>query len=69
MNQYRIYDIVAENDNGEEYHVDNEFMLYFDEHDNSTAMQRQEFVGIMFDTVVSVSGLNVCSFSSQPVNH
>jgi|LakMenEpi03Aug12_release.lakeMendotaPanAssembly.Ray.scaffolds.fasta_scaffold81454_10 hypothetical protein len=67
MNTHRFYDILVENDNGDEIAVDREFLLELPEHDMSTAVERQEFLGIMFDTVVAASGLNVCSFKSEPV--
>lgn len=67
MNTHRFFDIVVENENGDEVAVDREFLLELPEHDMSTAVERQEFLGIMFDTVVAASGLNVCSFKSEPV--
>ena len=68
MSKYRFYNIVAEREDGIEIPVDQEFILDLPEHDMSTPIERQEFLGIMFDTVVAASGLNVCSFSSQIVS-
>lgn len=62
----RFFDIVVENENGEQP-VSGEYILDLPDHNMDTAVDRQEFLGIMFDTVVSASGLNVCSFSSEEV--
>ena len=64
--QYHFFDIVAENENGE-YNISNEYVLDLPEHDMTTAVERQEFLGIMFDAVVAASGLSVCSFRSEEV--
>lgn len=64
--KHRFFDIVIENEAGETP-VTNEYVLDLPEHSMETAIDRQEFLGIMFDTVVSASGLNVCSFSSEEV--
>ena len=64
--KHRFFDIVIENEAGETP-VTNEYVLDLPEHSMETAIDRQEFLGIMFDTVVSSSGLNVCSFSSEEV--
>lgn len=64
--KHRFFDIVVENETGD-VRVPNEYILDLPEHTMETAVDRQEFLGIMFDTVVSVSGLNVCSFSSEEV--
>ena len=66
MNMYRFYDIVVEGDNGDTS-VPNEYILNMPDHSMETNMDRQEFVGLMMDILVSVSGLNVCSFRSDPV--
>ena len=65
--KHRFFDIVVENEDGEKP-IENEYVLDLPEHSMETAVDRQEFLGIMFDTVVSASGLNVCSFSSEEVN-
>lgn len=62
----RFFDIVVENENGEQP-VSGEYILDLPDHSMDTAVDRQEFLGIMFDTVVSASGLNVCSFSSEEI--
>ena len=67
MNTHRFFDIVIENEDGSEMPSHREFVLELPEHDMSSAVERQEFLGIMFDTVVAASGLNVCSFRSEPV--
>jgi len=67
MNTHRFYDIVVENEDSTEMPTQREFVLELPEHDMSSAVERQEFLGIMFDTVVAASGLNVCSFRSEPV--
>lgn len=62
----RFFDIVVENENGEQP-VSGEYILDLPDHNMDTAVDRQEFLSIMFDTVVSASGLNVCSFSSEEI--
>lgn len=62
----RFFDIVVENETGEQP-ISNEYILDLPEHSNDTALDRQEFLGIMFDNIVSASGLNVCSFSSEEI--
>lgn len=64
---HRFYDIVVENDVGEQ-NIRNEYVLELPEHSMEDAVDRQEFLGIMLDTVVAASGLNVCSFRSEEVN-
>lgn len=66
--KYRCYDIVVENDNGDT-NVPDEYVLDFPDVSLSTALDRQEFVGIMYDTLVATSGLNVCSFRSQEITN
>lgn len=62
---YRFYDIVAES--GEtEYRLDREYTLDIPEHDTSTAVERQEYLNIMFETLIAASGCDVCSFSCDP---
>lgn len=65
---HRFFDIVIENEDGEKP-IENEYVLDLPEHSMETAVDRQEFLGIMFDTVVSASGLNICSFSSEEICH
>lgn len=62
--KFRFFDIVAEN-NEVEYPVSSEFVLDLPEHSTETAVDRQEFLGMMFDSLIAASGLNVCSFSSE----
>jgi hypothetical protein len=62
----RFFDIVVENENGEQP-VSGEYILDLPEHSTETAMDRQEFLGVMFDNIVAASGLNVCSFSSEEI--
>ena len=64
--KHRFFDIVIENENGD-YPVFNEYILDLPEHSMETPVDRQEFLGIMFDAVVSASGLNICSFRSEEV--
>lgn len=64
---YRFYDIVAESEAGE-YKLDQEFTLEVPEHDLSTAIERQEHLASMFDTLVSASGCSISSFSCDPVD-
>jgi hypothetical protein len=68
MNKYRFYDILVENEDGSEANVQNEFVLDLPKHDMSTPVERQEFLGIMCDAVTAASGMNICSFRSEPVN-
>ena len=63
----RFYDIKIENDNLEEVSLSKEYVLDVPEHDMSTALDRQEYLGKLFDIVTSASGLNICSFSTD--NH
>ena len=65
--KYRFFDIVVENE-GNEQLIDKEFVLEVTDRDTSTAIERAELLGDMLDTVVSASGLNVCSFCSETVN-
>lgn len=65
--KYRFFDIKVENESGE-HEVSNEYILDLPEHSMENAVDRQEFLGIMFDTIISASGLNVCSFRSEEVN-
>ena len=64
--KHRFFDIVVENETGEQS-VSNEYVLDLPEHDMTTAVDRQEFLGILFDSVVAASGLNVCSFRSEEI--
>ena len=64
--KHRFFDIVVENEDGESK-IPNEYILDLPEHNMDTAIERQEFLGFMFDTVVAYSGLNICSFSSEEV--
>lgn len=64
--KHRFYNIVVETENGEDS-IQNEYVLDLPEHSMDTAIERQEFLGIMFDSVVTASGLNVCSFKSEEV--
>jgi hypothetical protein len=64
--KHRCYDIVVESDNGEA-NVPDEYVLDLPEHSMENAIDRQEFLGIMLDTLVASSGLNVCSFRSEEV--
>lgn len=64
--KHRFYNLVIENETGETP-IPNEYVLDLPEHTMETAVDRQEFLGIMFDTVVAASGLNVCSFSSEEI--
>lgn len=66
MTKHRFYNIVIENEN-EDTPIPNEYILSLPEHSMATAMDRQEFLNIMFDTVVVASGLNICSFSSEEI--
>lgn len=66
--RHRCYDIVVENDNGET-NVSDEYVLDLPHMSLSTAMDRQEFLGIMYDTLVATSGLNVCSFRSEEISN
>lgn len=62
---YRFYDIVAESDELE-YSVDKEYTLDIPKRDMSTAMERQEHLGDMFDALIAASGCNVASFRCDP---
>ena len=66
--KHRCYDIVVENGNGEA-NVPDEYVLDLPYMSLSTAMDRQEFLGIMYDTLVATSGLNVCSFRSEEISN
>lgn len=66
MSLHRFFDIVVENDLNDQ-RIDQEFVLELPEHDMDTAVERQEFLGIMFDTLTAASGLNVVSFSSEQI--
>jgi hypothetical protein len=65
--KHRFFDILAENEDGSEMAVGREFTLDLPVHSMETAVDRQEFLGIMFDTLVAASGLNVCSFRSEEI--
>jgi hypothetical protein len=65
--KYRFFDIVVENESGEQS-IDTEFVLDVADRDTSTAVERAELIGDMLDTVVAASGLSVCSFRSETVN-
>ena len=67
MSTHRFFDIVVENENGD-MPIDKEYVLDLPEHSMETPFDRQDFLGIMLDTVTAASGLNVCSFRSEPVN-
>ena len=66
--KHRFYNIVIETDNGEDS-IQNEYVLDLPNHSMETAMDRQEFLNVMFDTVVAASGLNICSFSSEEITN
>lgn len=66
MSLHRFFDIVVEHDLNDQ-RIDQEFVLELPEHDMDTAVERQEFLGIMFDTLTAASGLNVVSFSSEQI--
>lgn len=66
--KHRFYNIVIETDNGEDS-IQNEYVLDLPDHSMETAMDRQEFLGVMFDTIVTASGLNICSFSSEEITN
>lgn len=63
---HRFYDIMIENENGE-MPIPNEYVLDLPDHNMESAVDRQEFLGIMYDTLVATSGLNVCSFRSEEI--
>lgn len=63
--KYRFYDIVAESENGE-YDLNKEFSLDIPDHDMSTALDRQEYLGTMFDVLVQASGCSIASFCCDP---
>ena len=67
MSTHRFFDIVVENENGD-MPIDKEYVLDLPEHSMDTPFDRLDFLAIMLDTVVAASGLNVCSFRSEPVN-
>jgi len=67
MTKHRFYDITIENEDGSEMPSHREFLLELPDHNMETAVDRQEFLGIMFDTVIAASGLNICSFSSEEI--
>jgi len=67
MSTHRFFDIVVENEMGD-MPIDNEYVLDLPEHNMDTPLDRQDFLGVMLDTVTAASGLNVCSFRSEPVN-
>lgn len=62
---YRFYDIVAENEETE-YALGKEYTLDIPEHDMSTAVERQEYLGKMFDALIAATGCNISSFSCDP---
>lgn len=64
----RFHDIKIENENFEEVPLSQEFTLDVPEHDMSTPLERQEYIGKLFDIITSASGLNVCSFSTSDVD-
>jgi hypothetical protein len=66
MSTHRFFDIVVENEMGDML-IDKEYVLDLPEHNMDDAVDRQEFLGIMFDSVIAASGLNICSFSSQEI--
>lgn len=61
----RFFDIKVENESFEEIPISQEYILDVPDHDMSTALERQEYLGKMFDIVAAASGLNVCSFSTD----
>lgn len=61
----RFYDIKVENENFEEIPLTQEYVLDVPEHDMSTPLERQEYIGSLFDIITAASGLNVCSFSTD----
>ena len=66
--KHHFYNIVVESEDGTtEYSVENQYVLDLPENSMENAIDRQEYLGIMFDSLVSASGLNVCSFASDPV--
>lgn len=67
--KYRFYDIVAERDSDfQEYAVNQEYVLDMPDHDLSTAVERQEYLGIMFETLTQASGYNISSFKCDEVS-
>ena len=66
--KHRFYNLVIENETGETP-IPNEYVLDLPDHSMETAMDRQEFLNVMFDTVVTASGLNICSFSSEEITN
>lgn len=66
--KHHFYNIVVESEDGTtEHSVENHYILDLPEHSMENAIDRQEYLGIMFDSLVAASGLNVCSFMSDPV--
>lgn len=63
----RFFDIVVENSDNQEISLNQEFVLDIPEHDTSSPMERMEYNGVLLDTLISASGLNVCSFRNEPV--
>ena len=64
--KHRCYDIIVEDDQ-KERSITDEFVLDLPSVSMETAMERQEFLGFMYDTLVATSGLNICSFRSEIV--
>lgn len=65
---YNFYDIVAESEDGStEFVVSNNYTLEIPEHDLSTAIERQEHLGVMLDSLTQASGVNVISFKTEKV--
>jgi uncharacterized protein YdeI (YjbR/CyaY-like superfamily) len=62
---YRFYDIVAESEAGE-YNLNKEYRLDIPNSDMSTALDRQEHLATMFDSLVQASGCSIASFSCDP---
>jgi hypothetical protein len=62
---YRFYNIVAETEE-KEYPLEKEYTLDIPEHDMSTALERQEHLGKMFDILIAATGCEVSSFSCDP---
>ena len=65
--KHRCYDIIVEDGQNERL-VSDEFVLDLPDASMNTAMERQEFLGFMFDTLVATSGLSVCSFRSEEIS-
>ena len=64
--QHRFYDIVVECGETETV-LDREFVLEVPEHDQSTSIERMDYIGLLMDTITAASGQPVCSFRSEPV--